>query len=131
MKTALDHWRVDELVQWRCFFRGERDTMPEGRSLRSAREKFDLPTISKLSNTQLHVMSVAAARFLPAVPYTGQRSHAKFIEDVQRCAVNPESLARKEWPAAPYLAAVRAARRALFDISQVIPQAVDNDNSTH
>lgn len=119
-------WTVGELVQWRMFFRGERDTMPEGRSLRAARAKFNIPATYKLRSTEMHVMSVAAARFLPQIPYTGIGHHLKFIEDVERCALNPESRWRKEWPADQFLAAVRSARRALYDVSNPNTQRIDN-----
>lgn len=106
-------WRVDEEVQWRAFFSGERAAPPEGRSLPAARKHLGVPSLGSCYPFQRHSMTIAAARHLPNVPYTGTGSHRKFIDDVCRLAIKPEALASRVWPDDVFSAAVADARRAL------------------
>jgi len=114
MTADRNPWTVAEEVQWKAFFQGDRPTAPEGRTIVSARARLHAYSYTKLTNDQQHRMATAAAKFLPQIPYTGQGTHRKFIEDVQRIALRPAALAQRIYPADVFLSAVLAARKALY-----------------
>jgi hypothetical protein len=106
-------WTEEEEAAWIRFFRGETITPPAGREIHVARQRFDIPTVSKLSATSLHAMATAASKFLPRIPYRGQGDHTKFIEAVQIRAVHPDAVEGWGYPKKVFDEAVVAARQAL------------------
>lgn len=124
-------WTRGESVQWWRFFRGDIAEMPEGRTLDAARRKLKPLGLDGLSQSQLHAMSMAAAKYFPAIPFTRPQTLLVFIEDVQILAVSPHRLASRDWPAEAFQRAVIDARKALYSgIPLGETQPVDTSHAT-
>ena len=112
---AGKRWTADEDLAWIKFFRGETVEPPPGRDILAARRRFDIPSVGNLHSSALHAMSVAAAKFLPRIPYKGAGCHTAFIETVQRLAVHPDAVDGWGYPKNVLDEAVISARKALHE----------------
>jgi hypothetical protein len=113
---AGKRWTPEEEAEWAAYFSGKTNVYPKGRQVHCAMRRLEPKAIADLTEPAVaHATSSAAMRHLPNLPWRTEGDPVRFIEHVQKCAVEPWRYAAFEypWPTEVFEEAIHDARAAI------------------